>query len=302
MKKILCVGIAVYDRIFKIDQLPQNEGKFFASALVEQGGGPAATAAVAAARLGVGVDLIARGGDDATGRAIVDELAAEKVGVDKMRIIKGAVSTQASILVDHNGSRVIVSYPSPSLDDDASFIDEIDFSEYSIVLADVRWPSGALRAFTRARQFGIPTVLDADTTPQPIDDLAALADHAVFSEPGLRRFTQSDKIETALNIAATKTANHVYFTLGSDGYCFKSQSTIIHEPCFKVEVADTTGAGDVFHGAFCAALSFGMSAAEGLRFAAAVSALKCTRPGGRAGIPCRDEVEAFLNHYKNNAE
>ena len=105
--RICCVGISVLDRIFTVDALPKEEGKFFASAFKEQGGGPAATAAVALARLGAQVDMIARVGDDATGRTIVDELAREGVGVDTMRINKGAQSTQASILVDKNGNRII---------------------------------------------------------------------------------------------------------------------------------------------------------------------------------------------------
>ena len=150
--KILCVGISVQDRIFSVDSLPKEEGKFFARNLKEQGGGPAATAAVACARLGIDTDMIARVGDDATGQGILDELKNEGVNVGKMRVIKNAISTQASILVDQQGNRIIVSYPSPSLDVDASFMETIDFSQYNMVLADVRWHEGALKAFELANK------------------------------------------------------------------------------------------------------------------------------------------------------
>lgn len=300
--KICCVGIAVYDRIFRVDNLPSVEGKYFASGLSEQGGGPAATAAVAVSRLGVNVDMIARVGDDATGQAIVKGLADEGVNTSTMRILKNAASTQASIMVDKDGSRIILSYPSPDLIPDSSFIEKLDFTAYSAVLADVRWPEGAKTAFEMAKKSGVPTVLDADTTPQPIDDLVALADYAVFSEPGLAKFTGiSGDIETSLRAAAAKIEGRVIVTLGADGYSYLSDDgKIRHVPGFKVNVVDTTGAGDVFHGAFAVGLSKGMSIADTLRFAAGTAALKCTKAGGRTGIPSVSEVDAFLAQQTNS--
>ncbi|WP_281758062.1 PfkB family carbohydrate kinase [Succinatimonas hippei] len=291
--KILCVGISVQDRIFSVDSLPKEEGKFFARNFKEQGGGPAATAAVACARLGINTDMIARVGDDVTGEGIIAELKSEGVNVEKMRVIKNAISTQASILVDKKGNRIIVSYPSPSLDIDASFMDAIDFSQYDIVLADVRWHEGALKAFELAKKAGVPTVLDADTTPQPIDALVKLSSHAVFSKPGLIKFTECLDINKALKIAEDKTDGRVYVTLGDDGYSYIENGIIKHKNGFKVKVVDTTGAGDVFHGAFACALCLGYEIEPALKFAAATAALKCTKAGGRSGIPTINEVKEF---------
>lgn len=293
--KICCVGISVFDRIFTLDSLPFEEGKFFASKLVEQGGGPAATAAVACARLGACVDMIARVGDDATGKAIVDGLAKEGVNVDLMRIIKGATSTQASILVDKNGNRVIVSYPSPSLDPDASFMDSIDFSQYDVVLADVRWFQGAKKAFELARKAQVKTVLDADITDQPIDELIALGTDVVFSKPGLLNFTHETNIDNALFLAKKCTKGDIYVTLGADGYKFLLDNHIIHKSGYKVNVVDTTGAGDVFHGAYAFALASKQEKEQRLKFAAAVAALKCTKSGGRNGIPHLEQVIDFMD-------
>lgn len=291
--KICCVGITTQDRIFSLSSLPKEDGKYFANDFKEQGGGPAATASVACARLGAQTDMIARVGDDSTGKGILAELEREKVNVDKMVVIPGATSTQAAIFVDDDGSRIIVSYPSPSLTPDASSLKQIDFSQYNMVLADVRWHEGALEAFKLAKAAGVPTLLDADTTPQPIDELVALSSYAVFSKPGLAKFSGTDDIEQGLRYAASKTSGKVYVTLGADGYAYIKCDKIEKVAGFKVNVVDTTGAGDVFHGAYAFALCKGLEEAQALRFAAGTAALKCTKSGGRSGIPSCAEVEQF---------
>lgn len=99
------------------------------------------------------------------------------------------MSSQSAIMVDAKGERIIVNYPSPDLLPDAGWLNDIDFSQWDVVLADVRWHDGAKQAFTLARQAGVMTVLDGDITPQDISELVALSDHAAFSEPGLARLT-----------------------------------------------------------------------------------------------------------------
>lgn len=295
--KICCIGISIQDRIFTIDTLPHKDGKYFASSFKEQGGGPAATAAVACARLGCEVDMIARVGDDPTGNAIIAELKDEGVGIDKMCIVKGATSTQAAIFVDKEGSRIIVSYPSPSLIYDVNELEKIDFSQYDVVLADVRWHEAALKAFDLAQKACIPTILDADVTTQNIEDLVALSTHAIFSKPGLALFSGTDDVNKGLEFAKTKTNGSVYVTLGSDGYSYLNCDKIVKNKGFKVNVIDTTGAGDVFHGAFAVALANKFDTEKSLKFSAATAALKCTKPGGRSGIPTFTEVMDFIIKY-----
>ncbi|SUG17620.1 putative sugar kinase [Salmonella enterica subsp. arizonae] len=100
--------------------------------------------------------------------------------------------------MDANGERIIVNYPSPDLLPDADWLNDIDFSQWDVVLADVRWHDGAKQAFTLARQAGVMTVLDGDITPQDISELVALSDHAAFSEPGLARLTGMSETLDAL--------------------------------------------------------------------------------------------------------
>lgn len=297
MTRIACVGITVQDRLYYLAELPDGGGKYVAHDYREIGGGPAATAAVAAARLGAQVDFIGRVGDDATGNALLAELESYGVNTALSRRYANARSSQSAILVDSYGERIIINHPSPDLPDDAQWLTKIDFSHYDVVLADVRWHQGVLTAFTLARQAGVTTLLDADVTPQDIRPLVALADHAAFSEPGLLRMTGENDTDMALLLAANDTNGHVYVTRGQKGCYWLEGGQQQHQPGFEVDVVDTTGAGDVFHGALAVALGQKSTIALAVRYANAVAALKCTRPGGRAGIPDCDQTDSFLTHF-----
>ena len=297
MTRIVCVGITVLDRIWYLDDLPKEGGKYVAKDYTEVGGGPAATAAVAAAKLGAEVDFIGRVGDDDTGRRLLAELESLGVNTRYTRVVKGARSSQSAVLVDASGERVIANYPSADLPATADWLKEIDFSQWDSVLADVRWHEGAKQAFTLARQQGVPRVLDADVTPQDIAELVALSDHAAFSAPGLKRLTRIDNPLDALKKAQTLTNGHVYVTQGREGCYWLEKGELCHQPGYAVEVVDTTGAGDVFHGALALSLAQQMPSSEAVRFASAVAALKCTKPGGRAGIPDCDQTRSFLSLF-----
>lgn len=297
MIRIACVGIAVMGRIYYVEGLPTEGGKYVAKRYTEVGGGPAATAAVAAARLGAQVDFIGRVGDDDTGNSLLAELESLGVNTRYTRRYAGAKSSQSAIMVDAQGERIIVNYPSPDLLPDADWLNKIDFSQWDVVLADVRWHEGARQAFALARQAGVMTVLDGDVTPQDISELVALSDHAAFSEPGLARLTGINDSVAGLKQAQTLTNGHVYVTRGSESCDWIKNNTLQHQSGFKVDVVDTTGAGDVFHGALAFSLAGGDAPEEAVRFASGVAALKCTRPGGRVGIPDCDQTRSFLSLF-----
>lgn len=297
MIRVACVGITVMDRIYYVEGLPTEGGKYVAKRYTEVGGGPAATAAVAAAKLGAQVDFIGRVGDDDTGNSLLAELESLGVNTRYTRRYTGAKSSQSAIMVDAQGERIIVNYPSPDLLHDADWLNEIDFSQWDVVLADVRWHEGARQAFTLARRAGVMTVLDGDVTPQDISELVALSDHAAFAEPGLARLTGITDPVVGLKKSQTLTNGHVYVTRGSEGCDWIKNNTLQHQSGFKVDVVDTTGAGDVFHGALAFSLAGGDAPEDAVRFASGVAALKCTRPGGRAGIPDCDQTRSFLSLF-----
>lgn len=298
MSKIACVGIAVQDRIYNVPQLPTVGGKYIANHYHEVGGGPAATAAVTVTRLGMQCDFIGRLGGDNVSQALMKELNDESVNTQFVRTFPGGRSTQSAVLVDSQGERIIINHPSPDLNPDATWLEQIDFKQYAVVLADVRWYEGAAKAFWQANLLGIPTVLDADMTDQDISELVKLADHAVFSQPGLKKLTGTDDYIAGLQAAAQLSRGSVYVTLGGGGCAWLEDGVIFHQSAFEVKVIDTTGAGDVFHGAFAVAVANNLSAREKMFFASSVAALKCTRPGGREGIPSSSQVQAFINTAK----
>ena len=296
MVKIACVGIAVQDKIYYVDSIPHTAGKFVASDYKEIGGGPAATAAVAIAKLGGQVDFIGRVGDDATGQVILSELENYHVNTKLTKIYKNARSSQSAILVDKTGERLIVNYPSPDLSNETTWLDTIDFSQYDVILADVRWHQGTEYCFNKAKQLGIVTILDADTTPQDINSLVKLSTYSVFSEPGLIKTTSETHIEQALSNIDAITEGQMFVTLGSNGCKWIANEKLHHHHGINVDVIDTTGAGDVFHGAFAFAIATGYLTEKAIEFANVVAALKCTKSGGRAGIPTLAQVNSFMKN------
>jgi sulfofructose kinase len=294
---VVGVGHASLDHVFELERLPAAAVKVPAQAYRMQVGGMTANAAVAAARLGARVRLAAPLGDD--GWADVFRLHFLKQGVDAhgLVVVPGAQSSVAAVLVDSDGQRLIVghrgdaTWRAPALAE--GVLDGAD-----VLLTDPRCPGWCRTALGWARARGVTSVLDADTAPP--DDLraaVALADWAVFSEPGLAAFSGPGVAQDeALGQAIAGGARHAVVTLGERGLLWKPARGALHRvPAFEVpHVVDTTAAGDVFHGALGCALGRGMPSEQALRFASAAAALKCTRGGGALAAPMLEDVERAL--------
>jgi sulfofructose kinase len=293
--RVLCVGVAVLDNIFAIDRFPREPTKVFAHKFGHTGGGPAANGAVTVARLGGAASLWARVGGDAVGRIIVDELAACEVDVRKVRRVEGGRSGVSAVLIDEGGDRFITAFADRTLDADPSWLPLDEIGSYDAVLCDVRWPAASETVLRAARLKGVRTILDADlTNDDAVPRLLGLADYAVFSAPALTRLSGQSDPEVGLRAAQERTPGAVAVTLGDQGFAWLEDGVFHRRPAFSVTAIDTLAAGDVFHGAFALGVAEGLSIAEAGSFAAAAAAVKCTRWGGRAGIPSRAELEAFL--------
>jgi len=298
MKKVICVGHSALDRVFTVDAWPQSSAKVRATSYAEVGGGMAANAAVAIARLGGEAQFWGPAGEDGVADSMRARLEAEGVDARGLRRCAGLTSSTSAILIDARGERLIVSYRGTALAAPADWLALDQMRLASALLADVRWPQGAGAALRAARRAGIPTVIDGDTADQAIlQALAGEAEYAVFSEPGLACFAGASDIEGGLRRALALGARFAAVTQGGRGVSWIEAGPpagLRHLPAFSVPVVDTLAAGDVFHGAFALELARGKPPAEGLRFAAAAAAIKCTRPEGRNGSPSREEVEKFL--------
>jgi sulfofructose kinase len=304
--RIICLGNTTLDKVWPLAQLPVTGGKYRASDYLELGGGMAANAAVAAARLGGQVAYWGRAGDDSAGNTMKKEMAAYGVDVAEFRLFHGARSSTSAVLVSDDGERAIINFRGAGIPDDPAWLPLEQVRNAKAVLADIRWVEGACAVFAAARACNIPTVLDGEIAPDAaFAATLPLVDHAIFSEPGLRSFfgnkpldSDSDRI-TALQRVRALGCRVASVTRGAQGLVWIDDSGIHSQPSFAVHVVDTTGAGDVFHGAYALALAEGSTVPEAMRFASAVAALKCTRRGGRAGIPDRAEAAAFLAGQKS---
>jgi sulfofructose kinase len=298
MAKVICVGHSALDRVFTVEAWPQASAKVRAQAYVEVGGGMAANAAVAIARLGADAHFWGPAGADSVAGVMRAQLQAAGVDVRGLRRFSGLYSSTSAILIDARGERLIVSYRGTALAAPADWLQLDQIGGAGALLADVRWPQGAIAALRAARRAGIASVVDADTAePATLQALAGEAEYAVFSEHGLASFAGAGDIAGGLRRALALGARFAAVTQGERGvYWIEAgePSGLRHLPAFAVRVVDTLAAGDVFHGAFALELARGEAPENALRFAAAAAAIKCTRPGGRGGSPTRDEVERFL--------
>src|SRR5215218_9748102 len=140
MPTVLCVGIAVLDHVFAVEAIPTRPEKHRAKDLAVVGGGIAANAAVAVARLGGRAALATRLGNDGTGNAIAADLEAEGVDCSPTRRFEGQRSPTSAILVDRHGERLVVSYSDPNLPSDPAVLPQRLSPDVKAVLGDTRWP------------------------------------------------------------------------------------------------------------------------------------------------------------------
>jgi sulfofructose kinase len=295
-KRIICVGHAALDRIYRINAFPPEPTKVRALEHVEVGGGMAANAAVAISRLGGHAELWSRTGDDHASAVIRNGLKAERVDARYVHAFEGARSSTSAIIVDGSGERLIVGIRDTGMPSSTSWLPlERIGSAADAVLCDLRWLEATRTVLARARAEGIPTVLDADLgAREALGDLLCVVDYALFSAPALREYAHGATDSDRLRHVHSFGCRHVGVTLGREGYRWVDETGECHQPAFPVEAVDTTGAGDAFHGAFALMVASQKPAAVCARYAAAVAALKCTRLGGRAGLPGLADVEAFL--------
>ncbi|WEM41178.1 PfkB family carbohydrate kinase [Photobacterium sp. DA100] len=292
--KILCIGNATWDRIFNVDEIPSKATKYFSTTYHEIGGGVAATAAVAIATLGAEVSLLARLGNDNVGDAITKDLKKWGVDTSLLKQFDDLSSSNAVVHVDPAGERQITVHRDPLLPVNSDWITADFLDGVDCILCDCTWGEGAEKLLNLANHKGIPSVIDADLGGETMEKLVKLGTDIAFSYPALCQMTGETTINKALQVAQQKTTGTVYVTNGEHGCYWIEDGTVKHVPGYSVDVIDTTGAGDVFHGALAFAIANKLSGENAVNFANAVAALKCTKPGGRAGIPNYEQVIQFI--------
>ena len=273
--RVLCVGIAVEDAVFQIASPLVAGAKNFASSRRVAVGGPAANAARAIASLGGTASLAAPLGDDPAGSAIVHELAESGVDASMVIIRSGVTTPMSTVVVDADGERTIVNQCEEAILATDLTLGAGVVGGFDCVLVDVRWQGGSVRALELAQ------ILDLGT-------------HLVFSRDTLEAHSGSSDSRAALASVGEKAAGVVAVTLGGQGALVFEAGQVSEVPSFDVDVVETLGAGDVFHGAYALGIARGLPATEAALRASAAAAITCSRPTGTNRFPTDEEVDALV--------
>lgn len=299
---VLFVGALTLDTLYSVDSFSEGPGKYLSQQSMSMASGMATNAAFAAVKLSGKAALWASVGSDLRAAALISDIEADGIDCSYVRHVEGGQSANAIIVVDKEGERwVVVDYdPLTQAPPERDELPPID--QFRAVMADVRWPGAAKMALEKARESGRYAILDADVAePEVLKELSASATHVVASASGAEILCDvTNPIEAASTIAHQYQC-FVCVTCGGQGTYWTSpdHAEVRHTPAPKVDVVDTNGAGDVFHGAFALAMAEGKSEQTSIQFASCAAALKCTVLGGRLGAPSRAETLQLLMEFYN---
>jgi len=300
-KKVVGIGIACLDQLILWDDTnaPVATGRIADCDM--QGGGMAATALAAVTRLGGRAELWGAVGTDWIADLILQGLREEHVDTRHVKRMEGRRGPLAVVCIDQPTGERYFPYWSGHLEPDEAIGSPGSLCSAGCLLVDGTLCSTALPAAQEARRLGVPVVGDIEKINRNTRALMRHMDYAIASEDCAAKLGTGDDYRKACEAIRAMGPRHVVLTLGDKGLVYLSGDRFGAMGAFPVDVVDTTGAGDVFHGAFCYGLVHGFALEKNLTFASAAAAMKCRRLGGRAGIPGRDEVEQFLRdrqaHY-----
>lgn len=282
MARVAVLGHVCLDHRFWASRFPPVRARTPVTAYRLDLGGPGAVGAVAVARLGGDAVLFGRRGGDSVGEEVEARLRAEGIDTSALRAFPGASTPVSGILIALGGERHIFPYLGDRLPDDAAWLPFDALESADAVLVDVRWEAGTATLAEAARRRDLPVVLDLDQDTSEGWRLANLATHVIADE---ELSTACGGVDAVLKrISGLGVWGAV--TLGDAGVVFPGGRL----PAFRVAARDTTGAGDVFHGAFALALAEGQDEGYAITFASAAAAQRCAL----GEVPTRRHVIRLL--------
>ena len=294
---VLGLGAVAVDDLLYVDEFPRPDGKTQVQARERAGGGLAGTALVAAARLGVRAAYCGVLDDDDLSRFTLDELAREGVDCGPAVRRAGARPIHSVIIVCRNSpERCILFSMAGVTAPTAADLPESVIASAGVLLVDHTVAGAAIRAAAIARRHGLPVVADLERSDFPEQEaFLDSIDHLILSLEFARRLTGLEEPAACATALLARGHAAVVVTDGERG-CLAAQPGQRPRavPALRVPVVDTTGCGDVFHGAYAACLAWGGEVMTAVRVATVAAGLKARQLGGRAGIPTRAEVEQHL--------
>jgi ribokinase len=300
MRDILVVGSLNADLVVRAPRFPQPGETISGENLQILPGGKGANQAVAAARLGPSVSILGHVGKDTFGDFLLNNLQVNKVDAEFVQRDDESTGV-AIIVVDANGQNSIVLSPGANGKVSPTDVRTASISEFSLLLLQLEIPiETVLSAAQRAKESGLRVLLNPAPARQLPDELITIPDFLVPNEGELALLTNQtvndiSSAENAAKILLGRGAQTIVVTLGANGALIVTKESTKHIPPFKVNVVDTTAAGDAFIGGFASALLQNKSLEEAVRYGCACGALATTKFGAQPSLPAKEEVENLLS-------
>ncbi len=292
---VLGMGCAAVDDALFVERFPAGDTKIPVRRRERRCGGLTAAALLTAARMGGSCAYAGTLGRDELSAFVIDEL--DRAGVDVANVLSvddtGPVHAVV-VIGEQDHTRTIFHYRSGQPGAHDSHPPPALIESARVLFVDTWGLAGQLRAARIAHNAGIPVVADFERGEGPVfEELLALVDHLIVSQDFALSWTGSDTLQEALPRLWTPQRAVVAATAGEQGCWWLDPDGLHHQPAFQVEVVDTNGCGDAFHGAWALALAQGQPVRECARIASAAAALKATQPG-LTGVPSLADILDFI--------
>jgi sugar/nucleoside kinase (ribokinase family) len=293
---VVGVGLNATDTMIVIPHFPAYGGKApFIREFVSVGG-QVASAMVTCARLGLKAKYIGTVGDDERGRIQLESLRESGVNIDHVQQRANCANQSAYIIIDQSTGERTVFWSRPDcLRISPQQIEDRQIAGARLLHIDGHDTPAVEHAARIAKQHEIPVTVDVDTIYSGFDRVLPLVDYLIASSEFPARWTGIEDPVEALETIQRKFGMRVAaMTLGAQGSLALCEGAFIYSPAFVVNCVDTTGAGDVFHGAFCYSVLQKMPVAEALEFSNAMAALNCMALGARGGIATVESARQLM--------
>ena len=306
MADIIVIGSINADLVVRAPRFPAPGETIQGEDLATIPGGKGANQAVAAARLGAEVAMVGRVGADSFGTSLIENLKQNHVNTTRVHRDETTATGTAVIVVDAHGQNSIVLSPGANAKLKPADVEPASFLDPKLLLLQLEIPiETVLHAARLAKESGLRVLLNPAPARELPDELIALADFIIPNETELSLLTGepiSDikSVETAARSLVTHEAQTVIVTLSANGALIVDKESAKHIPSFKVNVVDTTAAGDAFIGGFAVALLGGQSLEDAVQYASACGALAVTKFGAQPSLPRADEVKQFVRARQND--
>jgi sugar/nucleoside kinase (ribokinase family) len=297
--EIIGLGASTVDILTHVERFPTRREVQQALSMAIQGGGPVATAMVAASRLGMKVAMIDSIGEDWAGAFVLREFQNERVATSLIEVHRGQKTAVSNILVSAvDGARAILFVPGTTPEPVVSEAQKTAIQSAKILHVNGRYWTACMQAVDLAKRSGVRISFDggADRFKPEMKSLVPLTDICIVARDFAEKYTGEADPSLAAKSLLEEGPGIAAVTDGVHGSWVCTREACFHQPAFPFpKVVDTTGCGDSYHGAFLAALVKGFTAEKAATFASAVAGMNTQQVGGRMGIPTFDEVKKFLN-------